>query len=290
MQDRGDHGRDNMNLAELPITLLADRVPKGVGTLVFKTELGQLTVSGSSKFGLPLAVDADILVTLMYLTKRANDFTNPKVNFNRCELIELMGWKKTGGNHKRVDDGLQRWVGTTLEYQNSWYDNSIKRTTDATFHILESVVVYDREVRAHARTMQRDLPFSQFTWNGIFFESCQANYIRKLDINTYFSLNSSISRQMMRFLGKRLYARMDLTFGLRQFAFENVGLSRNYADDQIRKKLRPALDELISVGVLKSAEFVSVRRGEWTIRVVAGAKAGRGHEKLDVRPQNPQSP
>jgi hypothetical protein len=79
---------------------------------------------------------------------------------------------------------------------------------------------------------------------------------------------------MMRFLGKRLYVRKDLTFGLREFAFENVGLSRNYADDQIRKKLRPALDELISVGILKSAEFVSKRRGEWTIRVVAGGKAG----------------
>jgi plasmid replication initiation protein len=275
MEDRGDHGRDNMNLAELPITLLADRVPKGVGTLVFKTEHGQLTVSGSSKFGLPLAGDADIIVGLIYLTKRANDFTDPKVNFNRCELIDLMGWKKTGGNYKRVDEGMQRWVGTTLEYQNSWYDNTVKRTTDATFHILESVVVYDRELRQHARTMQRELPLSQFTWNGIFFESCQANYIRRLDVNVYFSLRSSISRQMMRFLGKRLYVRKDLTFELREFAFENVGLSRNYPDDQIRKKLKPALDELIGVGFLKSAEFISVRRGEWAIRLV-GKDLGRG--------------
>jgi hypothetical protein len=269
-----DHGRDNMNLAEVPITLLADRVPKGVGTLVFKTAHGQVTVSGSSKYGLPLAGDADIIVGLIYLTKRENDFTNPKVNFNRCELIELMGWKKTGGNYKRLDEGMQRWVGTTLEYENSWYNNTVKRTTDATFHILESVVVYDRELRRHARTMQRELPLSQFVWNGIFFESCQTNYVKKLDINTYFSLHSSISRQMMRFLDKRLYIRKDLTFGLREFAWENVGLSRNYSDLDLRKKLKVGFDELLDVGFLKLAEFISVRRGEWRIRVVAGGKAG----------------
>jgi hypothetical protein len=269
-----DHGRDNMNLAEVPITLLADRVPKGVGTLVFKTAHGQVTVSGSSKYGLPLAGDADIIVGLIYLTKRENDFTNPKVNFNRCELIELMGWKKTGGNYKRLDEGMQRWVGTTLEYENSWYNNTVKRTTDATFHILESVVVYDRELRRHARTMQRELPLSQFVWNGIFFESCQTNYVKKLDINTYFSLHSSISRQMMRFLDKRLYIRKDLTFGLREFAWENVGLSRNYSDLDLRKKLKVGFDELLDVGFLKLAEFISVRRGEWSIRVVAGGKAG----------------
>jgi hypothetical protein len=279
-----DHGRDNMNLAEVPITLLADRVPKGVGTLVFKTAHGQVTVSGSSKFGLPLAGDADILVTLLYLTKRANDFTDPKVNFNRCELMELMMWKKTGGNYKRLDDGLQRWVGTTLEYENSWYDNTVKRTTDATFHILESVVVYDRELRRHARTMQRELPLSQFVWNGIFFESCQSNYIKKLDIEIYFSLNSSISRQMMRFLDKRLYVRKDLTFGLREFAWENVGLSRNYSDLDLRKKLKVGFDELREVGFLKSAEFISVRRGEWRIRVVGGGNLGRGGRGADTFP------
>jgi plasmid replication initiation protein len=276
MEDIAQHGRDNMNLAEIPITLLADRVPKGVTTLVFNTEHGRLTVSGSSDYGLPLAVDGDIIVALLYLTKRANDFTDPTVNFTKHEIIELLRWKKSGGNYQRIADGLNRWVGVTLRYDGCWYDNAIKRKGDASFHILESVVTYDSEVRAHAKTLQCDLPFGQFSWNKIFFESCRASYVKKLDINTYFSLNSSISRQMMRFLDKRFYVRKDLTFGLRQFAFENVGLSRKYADDQIRKKLKPALDELISVGVLKSFEFISVRRGVWHIRVVAGTKAGDG--------------
>jgi plasmid replication initiation protein len=270
MQDRGDHGRDNMNLAEIPITLLADRVPKGVNTLVFNTEHGQLTVSGSSDYGLPMACDADIIVALLYLTKRENDFTDPKVKFTRYEVLDILRWKKDGKNYRRVDDALERWVGVTLRYNNCWFDNTVKRRVDASFHILESVVVYDRETRKAVRTVQPDLPFSTFTWNSIFFESCRASYVKRLDIDTYFSLNSSISRQMMRFLDKRLYVRNTWTFGLREFAFENVGLGRNYTDVHLRKKLQVGFDELLNVGFINSAEFISVKRGEWSVKIVGG--------------------
>ena len=281
MQDLAQHGRDNMNLAELPITLLADRVPKGVTSLVFNSEHGQLTVTGSADYGLPTAVDSDIIVALLYLTKRANDFTNPVVNFSRYEILDILRWKKDGKNYQRVDDSLERWVGVVLRYNNCWYDNTVKRRVDASFHILESVVTYNREVRKHAKTLQRDLPFGQFSWNKIFFESCRSNFLKKLDIDTYFSLNSSISRQMMRFLDKRFYVRNTWTFGLREFAFENVGLSRNYSDVDLRKKLQVGLDELQSVGFLKSSEFINPRRGEWLVTLVGKSRKPLALEALD---------
>jgi plasmid replication initiation protein len=277
MEDIAQHGRDSLNLAEIPITTLADRIPVGVNTLTFKTDGGQLTVMACSEYGLPRAVDSDILVALMCLTKRANDFTDPVVNFTKYQIIDLLRWKKDGKNYQRIGDGLNRWMGVTLKYEGCWFDNSIKRKVDASFHILESVVTYDREIRAHARTLQRELPFGQFSWNKIFFESCRANYVKRLDIDTYFSLKSSTSRQCMRFLDKRFYLRNTWTFGLREFAFENVGLSRKHKDGDLRKALQIAFDELLDVGFLKSAEFVSVRRGEWRIRVV-----GKGRQAGDV--------
>jgi hypothetical protein len=95
-----------------------------------------------------------------------------------------------------------------------------------------------------------------------------------LDTATYFGLKSAITKNAYRWLDKRLYTQAELTMPLRTFAFEHVGLSRGYTDARLRQLLRPALDELISVGILKSAEFISKRRGEWSIRVVAGGKAG----------------
>jgi plasmid replication initiation protein len=277
MQDRarGDHGRDNMNLAEIPITSLADRIPAGLNTLTFKTEGGQLTVMACSEYGLPRAVDSDILVALMCLTKKANDFTDPEVNFTKYEVIELLRWKKDGKNYRRIEDGLNRWMGVTLKYDGCWYDNKIKTRIDASFHILESVVTYNREVRAHAKTLQKELPFGQFTWNKIFFESCRANYVKRLDIDTYFSLKSSTARQCMRFLDKRFYLRTTWTFGLREFACENVGLSRKHTDKDLRKALQAAFDELREVGFLKSAEFINPRRGEWLVSF-----AGKGKTPL----------
>src|SRR5436189_438455 len=78
-------GRDELNLAEFPITLLSDRVPKGCKTLEFEIESrdrqsGQLVprklkVTGSDAYGLPTALDDEILVALIQLTKFRNDFT-----------------------------------------------------------------------------------------------------------------------------------------------------------------------------------------------------------------------
>ncbi len=69
-------GRDEMNLAEFPITLLADRVPEGCKTLVFEDRHGKLTVVGSEDLGLPTAPDSDVIVALLHLTKLRNDFTD----------------------------------------------------------------------------------------------------------------------------------------------------------------------------------------------------------------------
>ena len=70
---------------------------------------------------------------------------------------------------------------------------------------------------------------STFTWNKTFIESCQADNLRQLDLDTYFSLKSAVSKRLYRFLGKRFYLQGDWTFDLNEIAFDRVGLSRSYA-------------------------------------------------------------
>ena len=69
-------GRDELNLAEFPIALIADRVPAGQKTLYFEDRHGRLTVTGSDAYGLPTATDTDVIVALIYLTKLRNDFSD----------------------------------------------------------------------------------------------------------------------------------------------------------------------------------------------------------------------
>jgi hypothetical protein len=271
-KDERPLGRDELNLAEFPITLLTDRPLTGVKTLAFEDRHGKLTVSGSDAYGLPTAPDADVIVALIQLTKLRNNFTDPTVPFTRYEALRLLGWPDRGHYYRRLDESLNRWIGVTLYYEKAWWDNEVKCRVDAKFHILESVVLFDREIRRTLRARHQPLPSSSFTWNKVFLKSCRDGNLKQLDLDTYFSLKSAVSKQTFRFLGKRFHVRGDWTFDLEEFAFEHVGLSRNYAPRKVKQKLRPALEELEGIGFLEpmtaAGRYIKVGRGNWNIRVV----------------------
>jgi Replication initiator protein A len=270
-------GRDEMNLAEFPIALLADRTQAGQKTLYFEDEHGRLTVTGSDAYGLPTATDTDVIVALLYLTKQRNNFTDVKVNFSRYELIKLLNWPDDGGFYKRLDQSLNRWGGVWLVYDKCWWDNKTKKYVSAKMHILESVFI--AESGGKKRDEQTDLPFSTFTWNKTFIESCQADNLRQLNLDIYFSLKSAISKRLYRFLGKRFYLQGDWTFDLNEIAFDRVGLSRNYERNagKIKEKLQPAIDELEAIGFLRplsrAERYGRIDRGQWTIRLTRQSPA-----------------
>lgn len=264
-------GRDEMNLAEFPVTLLTDRASKTVKTLTFEDGHGKLTITASDDLGLPTAPDADVLIALIHLTKQRNNFTDATVQFSRYELLKLLGWDDHSRSYRRLDESLRRWVGVTFRYDKCWYDNSIKCRVDASFHIIDRAVVYDQEVRRTLRARQQTLPLSSFTWGRDFFASCQADNIKRLDLDTYFALRSAVSKRLYRFLDKRFYVRAEWVFDLRELAFDHVGLSRSYTAAKIKEKLRPALEELESIGFLRAMttaeRYTGEKRGEWKVRL-----------------------
>src|SRR5947209_13006271 len=94
----GTLGRDEMNLAEFPITLLTDRVPKDQKEAVYQDELfderSGLTVSRkltirAGTCGLTTAIDDQVILALIQLTRSKNHFTERKLEFSRYELTQL---------------------------------------------------------------------------------------------------------------------------------------------------------------------------------------------------------
>ncbi len=286
-------GKDELNLAEFPIALLADRVPAGQKTMEFEDEIyderrGQLvtrrlTVTASDKFGLPTAKDDEILLGLMQLSFAANKFTDRHVNFTRLELLKLLGWEDTGQNYRRIDTSLSRWAGVLLHWENSWWDKQQQSWTTRGFHIIESYEINDsRQAKG-----QLELPYSRFTWNEIIFKNFHSGYLKRLDLDFYLSLRHATSKRMYRFLDKRFFHRPDWTFPLRTFACEHVGLSRGYSDaGKFKEKLQPAIEELQDVGFIETMSreerYTKVGPGEWKIRlhqkVVTKAEAKKEEE------------
>lgn len=297
--------KDELNLAEFPIAALTDRVPDGQLSLSYEDSLEQregspivrrLTIMGTQKHGLPTALDDEVMLGLIQLTKRRNNFTDAKVTFSRYELIDLLGWPQTGQSYRRIEEALHRWVGIVLMYENAWWDNSAKSWVDENFHVLDNVTLYDRERRrgggkaagpggSGKRGAARraapgpdgaPLPLSSFRWNEVMFRSFQSGNLKQLDLEFYLSLRLPTTKRMFRFLDKRFYRRERLDFDLRTLACEHIGLSRSYKPTELKRRLRPALDELEETGyleVLSADERYSFqRKGQWRILFIRGPR------------------
>ena len=293
-------GRDELNLAEFPIAALSDRVPNGQLTLVFEDKLEsrdsdpivrRLTIMGTPKHGLPTSMDDEVLVGLIQLTKRRSNFTDPRVPFSRYELIELLGWPQSGHSYRRIEEALHRWVGVVLMYENAWWDNNAKSWVDENFHVLDNVTLYDRERRKPAKGAKGakavppkrskkvgaegdPLPLSSFKWNEVIFQSFQSGNLKQLDLDFYLGLRLPTTKRMFRFLDKRFYRRNQLDFDLRTLACEHIGLSRSYAPTELKRRLKPAIEELEGLGFLEplAAEerYSWVARGSWRIILIRG--------------------
>lgn len=278
-------GRDELNLAEFPITLLSDRVPKGCKTLVFEVEprdratgkvaQRRLTITGSDAYGLPTALDDEILVALIQLTKVKNDFTDQEVFFSQYELIEVLRWPHDGRSYARIEESIRRWTGVTLYYDNAWWNKETGTWMDENFHIIDKSSLVARETKRVRRALgQHDLALSSFKWSDVIFRSFQAGSLKRLDVDAYFSFKTSVAKRMYRFLDKRFWVKDRWEFDLKDFAFEHIGLSRAYNVAQIKNKLQPAIDELTGeteeraaflVPMDQSDRYVKIGKGRWVI-------------------------
>ena len=106
----------------------------------------RLTISASDKFGLPTALDDEVILGLVQLSK-ADNFANRQVQFSRYQLVHLLGWRDEGKSYTRLEESLKRWLGVTLYYENAWWDKCRKRWVDAHFHLLDNVTLYHRSKR-----------------------------------------------------------------------------------------------------------------------------------------------
>jgi Replication initiator protein A len=304
--------KDELNLAEFPIAALTDRIPDGQTTLVFEDRLERrdstpivrrLTIMGTHKHGLPTSLDDEVLVGLIQLTKRRSNFTDARVQFSRYELIQLLGWPQSGQSYRRIEEALHRWVGVVLMYENAWWDNQARSWVDEQFHVLDNVTLYDRERwRTSGRSSKAakgekpglkvdkpPLPLSSFRWNEVIFRSFQSGNLKQLDLEFYLKLRLPTTKRMYRFLDKRFYRRSRLDFDLRSLACEHIGLSRSYAPTELKRRLKPALEEMEQLGFLEplsvEERYSYVKRGCWRIILIRGRCAGDRTEDSTAQEQ-----
>jgi len=253
-------GRDELNLAEFPFALLHSRPPKNAPlVLEFKDGEKEWTVEGSPKFGLPMAPDIEVYVVLMEVTREQN-FPHD-VQFCRRDLIKRLGWDPNGRSYERLTLSLDRLVGVTIRTRNAFFDARQRAwSSKEAFHILERYKIMDGTL---AGASQASLFPSWVRWSPELYANLQAGYIKSLDVNLFLSLRSAISQALYRYLDKKRGGDNKPMFriALKTLVFEHLGMSRGYYPSEAKHKLKPAHEELLSIGFLSGVEYAPMKNG-----------------------------
>ncbi|MCB0351910.1 MAG: replication initiator protein A, partial [Bdellovibrionales bacterium] len=266
--------RDEMNLAEFPLTVLSTRANPKVKTLEFSDTVHDRTgkpvqrswiITAADKFGLPTSSDDEVLLGLLKLSVDQG-LSSQKVFFTRYELLKILRWTTEGRSYTRLSNALDRLSGVRIKATNAFYDNDSKRYSTKNFGIIDAYELHS------GRDVAKP---SYFIWSEDLFQSFQAGFIKKLDLEFFLQLESAVSKRLYRFLDKHFWYRTRVQMNLFELAHEKIGVSRNYRyPSSLRQQLDPALDELVSNGFISRYEYQG--RGQGTeIAIYAASKKPR---------------
>lgn len=265
-------GKDEMNLVEFPITLLSKRQNDSRKTIkitdVISGEKNQpitreWIVTGSDEFGLPLAMDNDVLLALLIMGKE-KDFQSPVINFSRYKVLEMIDQDtKAGSNYKRIEEALDRLTGVRIKAKNAFWDNNSKGYVTVNIGIFDEYQLFEGKPKKNEQH-QRRLSLSYVRLNETLFQSIKSGYIKSFDAKLYFGFKSAVTKRLYRYLDKKRYdGKRKFEINLYALAYVHLGFSDDaykYASD-IKKKLDNAHEELIKVGFLKSVEYQKTADG-----------------------------
>jgi len=262
------YGKDSMNFAEWPLALLTEpgksrsREPVTFIDTVRHPKTGEmversLTINPSAKYGHPTGLDADVLIGFIQLTQQESNFENPVVTFTRYQLIKVLRWRDEGWSYARIDESINRWQSVQLKYKRAWWDAKKQDWLSRTFSPINEANFYDK-------------PGNPITieWNRHVFADLQNN-IKPLNLDLYFSLKRTASKQIYTYLDKHFHRPGRRTYNLRDFATAHAGLSDKHNNSQLKRQLQTYVTELEDKRFLKrlppNNRYEQVRRGVWKV-------------------------
>lgn len=282
---KGKHhdGRDEMNLADFPISALQRQQPSNADgrkrdRLEFEATrydpvsrqrvLQRVTLTSSARDGLPTPADEHVILALLYVAKHSHNFADATVYFSPSQMFDVMGWAPNGRSYTRLRDVLRRLKSLTIRYENAWWDAAGRGYEEEVATGVISAYKIARQVSG-PRTANT-APLSWATWTQQFHQSLLNGNIKRLDLDLFFRLKTPTAQRMYRFLDKRFYNTESLSMDLIEFACGHVGLTESDNVAILKRRLAPAVAELEEVGFLTRLDpaerYQKVKAGVWRVQ------------------------
>jgi hypothetical protein len=289
-------GRDELNLAEFPISVLQRQQPVTEtgdkrDTVTYEASRydpstrqrlqQRVVLETNSHHGLPTPADENVVLGLLYVAKHTHNFTDPVVPFSPRQLFCIMGWAPNSRSYDRLREVLRRLKALVIRYENSWWDIE-GRGYEAEF---ATGIISEYEIgRQIGGTRERETlgaashrSGNWVRWTPHFHQSLSKGNLKKLDLERLFSLRLPTAQRMYRFLDKRFYPRHQppvVEMDLQDFACGHIGLTQVNNVAELKRRLAPAIAELEEIGFIARADpaerYSKVRAGVWRLRFRAG--------------------
>jgi hypothetical protein len=287
---RYQDGRDEMNLADFPISALQRQQPsdaegRKLDRMVFEASrydaslrrrvTQRVTLTSSGREGLPTPADEHVVLALLFVAKHSNNFTDATVHFAPGQLFDIMGWAPNGRSYERLRGVLRRLKSLNLRYENAWWDAAGRAYEEEVATGIISGYRIARQVSGPRKP--GSVPQSWVTWTQQFHESLQTGNIKRLDLEVFFRLRSPTAQRMYRFLDKRFYNAPAVAMDLVEFACGHIGLTETGNVAVLKRRLAAAIQELEDIEfIARAAEeqrYQKVRPGVWRVHFHAGPLA-----------------
>lgn len=259
-------GKDEMNLAEFPFASLRNRGDKRKA-LIYKgwvsDERGnryeqEWVTQGGSLVGIPTEFDERVFIALVAITAQQG-FVSQQVPLSLYQIINIMGLSRSKPSYEYVENSLERLLAATFTSRQAFWDHEREErvTTVKGFHLIDGYWLRYKEVNREIAE-EEGVP-GYIVWNDVIWKSFKAGYIKNLDLDFFYSLQSPVSRRLYRFLDKRMQYQDKYEIDVFDLG-ARLGLVRYNYPSKVIEKLQSGFDELTLRGFLEAAEAVKVKK------------------------------
>jgi hypothetical protein len=285
-------GLAEMNLMEYPFALLHpnDKRKAIVCEVWIKENDKRVQVRWTAAVDifsqLPTELGVRVFHALLLLAERQE--WSQRVQFTIYQILKVLGLPTTKHYYEAVKQELVSLTDVTITSEGAFWDNAKKKRISLhKFHLLDELsmayTIQSTQVTEHEGV-------NYVVIGSHVLRSIEANYIKQISYSVWLGLKKPVSRILYIFLLKWMGYRDRCEIDIFQLA-SRLGLTTYKYPSKVREKLQPAFDELMSIGFLAHAEYVTV--GPYSrIRFIKPSKYEVQEQQLqtDIEPSEAEAP
>jgi hypothetical protein len=273
--------RDEMNLLEFPIGLVADRVPINPATgveyseIVFERNIEEKEGAKVQRWivkgdrGLPRGYDLDAFTALMTLWGAYNFETRLISIGSAYSILQRSGKSDGGDQYKRFRKAIDRLYGVSFSTVNAIYDPAAKRRySEYEFRFLSSYKLKESD--------EAGAPRGYVRVTDEFYKLVKLGYLKFTDMERYWRLPDTYTRRLFQYLDKHRARAIQEHSGRHEMNIYLLARKLGTLDETLKKykpgKLREILashlDTLIEDGYLAGYTWKKENRGPAPIVLV----------------------